>query len=89
MNYSCAYFTHPEEELEVAQLNKLRHVAAKLKLAPGMRVLDIGSGWGALAIYLVQTCDVQVTALNVSPDQLAASRERARAAGVDRQDYVH
>ncbi len=93
MNYSCAYFTHPEEELEVAQLNKLRHVAAKLKLAPGMRVLDIGSGWGALAIYLVQTCDVQVTALNVSPDQMAASRERARAAGVDNritfieQDY--
>jgi cyclopropane-fatty-acyl-phospholipid synthase len=82
MNYSCAYFTHPDEPLEAAQLNKLRHVAAKLKLAPGMRVLDIGSGWGALAIYLAQTRDAQVTALNVSPEQLAASRERARAAGV-------
>jgi cyclopropane-fatty-acyl-phospholipid synthase len=82
MNYSCAYFTYPDEPLEGAQLNKLRHVAAKLKLAPGMRVLDIGSGWGALAIYLAQTCDAQVTALNVSPEQLSASRERARAAGV-------
>src|SRR5262249_26857011 len=82
MNYSCAYFTHPDEPLEAAQLNKLRHVAAKLKLKPGMRVLDIGSGWGALAIYLAQTCDAQVTALNVSPEQLAASRERARTAGV-------
>jgi cyclopropane-fatty-acyl-phospholipid synthase len=82
MNYSCAYFTHPEEQLEAAQLNKLRHVAAKLMLAPGMRVLDIGSGWGALAIYLAQICDVHVTGLNVSPEQLAASRERARAAGV-------
>ena len=68
MNYSCAYFTHPEEQLEAAQLNKLRHVAAKLMLAPGMRVLDIGSGWGALAIYLAQICDVHVTGLNVSPE---------------------
>jgi cyclopropane-fatty-acyl-phospholipid synthase len=61
MNYSCAYFTHPEESLEAAQLNKLRHVAAKLKLEPGMSVVDIGSGWGALAIYLAQTCGVRVT----------------------------
>jgi cyclopropane-fatty-acyl-phospholipid synthase len=82
MNYSCAYFTRPDEPLESAQINKLRHVAAKLKLEPGMRVLDIGSGWGALAIYLARTCGVQVTALNVSPEQLATSRERARAAGV-------
>jgi cyclopropane-fatty-acyl-phospholipid synthase len=82
MNYSCAYFTHPEESLEAAQLNKLRHVAAKLKLEPGMSVLDVGSGWGALAIYLAQTCGVRVTAVNVSPEQLTASSELARAAGV-------
>ena len=82
MNYSCAYFTHPEEPLEAAQLNKLRHVAAKLKLEPGMDVVDIGSGWGALAIYLAQTCGVRVTAVNVSPEQLAASIALARAAGV-------
>jgi cyclopropane-fatty-acyl-phospholipid synthase len=93
MNYSCAYFTDSEGSLDAAQQNKLRHVAAKLRLAPGMRVLDIGSGWGALAIYLARTCDARVTALNVSPEQLAASRERARAAGVEdriafvEQDY--
>jgi cyclopropane-fatty-acyl-phospholipid synthase len=90
MNYSCAYFTHPDEPLEAAQRNKLRHVAGKLKLAPGMRVLDIGSGWGALAIYLAQSCAVEVTALNVSAEQLEASRQRARAAGVeDRIRFVN
>ncbi len=83
MNYSCAYFTDPDEPLETAQKNKLRHVAAKLKLAPGLRVLDIGSGWGALAIYLAQSCGVEVTAVNVSGEQLEASRQRARTAGVE------
>ena len=87
MNYSCAYFNDPDEPLEAAQQNKLRHVAAKLKLAPGMRVLDIGSGWGALAIYLTQSCAVEVTALNVSAEQLETSRQRARAAGVE--DRIH
>ena len=82
MNYSCAYFTDPKESLESAQLNKLRHVAAKLRLTPGMRVAEIGSGWGALSIYLAQTCGVHVTAVNVSPDQIAASRARAQSAGV-------
>lgn len=83
MNYSCAYWRDPETEaLEQAQENKLRHVAAKLRLKPGMRVLDIGSGWGALAIYLARHFDVKVTALNVASRQLAASRRRAQAAGV-------
>jgi cyclopropane-fatty-acyl-phospholipid synthase len=82
MNYSCAYFTDPEESLEQAQINKLRHVAAKLRLSPGMKVAEIGSGWGALSIYLAQTCGVRVTAVNVSPEQIAASRARAQAAGV-------
>ncbi|MDO8533304.1 MAG: cyclopropane-fatty-acyl-phospholipid synthase family protein [Xanthobacteraceae bacterium] len=89
MNYSCAYFTTPEESLENAQLNKLRHVAAKLRLAPGMKVAEIGSGWGALSIYLAQTCGVHVTAVNVSPEQIAASRARAQAAGVaDAIDFI-
>jgi cyclopropane-fatty-acyl-phospholipid synthase len=82
MNYSCAYFTNPEESLEDAQRNKLRHVAAKLRLTPGMKVAEIGSGWGALSIYLAQTCGVHVTAINVSPEQIAASRAYAQAAGV-------
>jgi cyclopropane-fatty-acyl-phospholipid synthase len=89
MTYSCAYFSDPEESLEEAQQNKLRHVAAKLALKPGMHVAEIGSGWGSLAIYLVKAAGVRVSAINVSPEQLAESRSRAAAAGVaDRIDFI-
>src|SRR5262249_8791641 len=89
MNYSCAYFITPDESIENAQKNKLRHVTAKLGLRPGMRVAEIGSGWGALSIHLAQTCGVHVTAVNVSPEQIAASRESARIAGVaDAIDFI-
>ena len=89
MNYSCAHFNRPDEPLADAQRNKLRHIAAKLRLEPGMRVAEIGSGWGALAIYLAQTCDARITAINVSPEQLAASRQRAQSAGVaDKIDFI-
>ncbi|MBS7538618.1 SAM-dependent methyltransferase [Ancylobacter lacus] len=81
MIYSCAYFPTPEATLEEAQDAKLRHIAAKLKLEPGMRVAEIGSGWGALAIYLAKL-GVHVTAINVATEQLAESRRRAEAAGV-------
>ena len=93
MSYSCGYFSHPDEGLESAQENKLRHIAAKLKLSPGMTVAEIGSGWGALAIYLAKNCGVHVTAINVSPEQLAQSRARSQVAGVSdkiafvEQDY--
>ncbi len=82
MIYSCAYFPTPEASLEEAQLAKLRHIAAKLKLEPGMRVAEIGSGWGALAIFLAKECGVHVTAINVATEQLAESKKRAEAAGV-------
>ena len=89
MNYSCGYFSRPDEALEDAQRNKLRHIAAKLRLSPGMKVAEIGSGWGALAIYLAQACDVRVTAINVSPEQIAESRRRAQAAGIaDKVTFV-
>lgn len=52
--YSCAYFTKPDDTLEVAQLNKKRHIAAKLLLARNQRVLDLGSGWGGLALHLAE-----------------------------------
>jgi cyclopropane-fatty-acyl-phospholipid synthase len=81
MAYSCAYFRSPEDSLEAAQVAKFRHIAAKLQIAPGQRVLEIGSGWGGLAVYLAKVCGAQVTAINVSPEQLAASREKAAAAG--------
>ena len=89
MAYSCAYFEHPEQSLEEAQQAKFRHIAAKLKLEPGMRVAEIGSGWGGLAIYLGKACGVHVTGINVSPQQLAESRLRAEAAGVsDRVTFI-
>ena len=82
MTYSCAYWHSPDVGLEAAQKAKLRHLAAKLKIEPGMSVLDIGSGWGELAIYLAKACGAKVTGLNVSPDQMAAAQKRAEAAGV-------
>lgn len=89
MNYSCAYFSHPDEGLEAAQVNKLRHIAAKLKLEPGMTVAEIGSGWGSLAIYLASVCGARVTAVNVSPEQIATARRRVEEAGVsDRVEFV-
>lgn len=91
MAYSCAYFERPDQSLEDAQVAKFRHIAAKLKLEPSMSVAEIGSGWGGLAIYLAKVCGVRVTAINVSPEQLASSRQKAAEAGADitfvEQDY--
>lgn len=88
MAYSCAYFREPDEPLVDAQHNKFRHIAAKLKITPGMRVAEIGSGWGGMAIYMAKECGAHVTAINVSPEQLAESRRIAEAAGVaDRIDF--
>ncbi|HEX2891278.1 cyclopropane-fatty-acyl-phospholipid synthase family protein [Vineibacter terrae] len=80
--YSCAYFRHADESLETAQRNKMRHIAAKLAIEPGMRVLDIGSGWGGLGLYLAQTCGADVTGLTLSTEQHARSNARARAMGL-------
>jgi cyclopropane-fatty-acyl-phospholipid synthase len=80
--YSCAYFTSPGDTIERAQLAKKRHISAKLLLEPGMRVLDIGSGWGGLAIYLAQTSEVDVTGITLSERQFEVATERAKSAGV-------
>ncbi len=80
--YSCAYFTTPEDSLEAAQAMKKRRLAAKLLLEPGMRVLDIGSGWGGLGLTLAAECEVDVTGLTLSTEQHAVSEERARQAGL-------
>ena len=89
MNYSCAYFTDPEQSLESAQLAKFRHAASKLGLKPGMTVCDIGSGWGSFAIFLAKTFDVKVTGVNVSKEQLALSRERVQSEGLgDRVEFI-
>src|SRR4026209_1649036 len=63
--YSCAYFRSTEDGLDTAQENKKRHIAAKLLLRPGQKVLDIGSGWGGLALYLAAECNVEVTGLTL------------------------
>ena len=82
MQYSCAYFTDPGDTLEQAQRNKLRLIAAKLRLQPGLKVLDIGSGWGDLALYLAAMEEVDVTGVTLSTEQHALSNEKARAAGL-------
>jgi cyclopropane-fatty-acyl-phospholipid synthase len=85
--YSCAYFRSADDDLETAQLNKKRHLAAKLLLKPGQRILDIGCGWGGLALYLARSCDVDVTGLTLSQEQLKVARQRAADAGL--ADRVH
>jgi len=80
--YSCAYFEQAGMSLDEAQAAKKRHLAAKLKLQDGMRVLDIGSGWGGLALYLAKTAHVTVTGVTLSENQLKISRERAQAMGL-------
>ncbi|MCW3797852.1 cyclopropane-fatty-acyl-phospholipid synthase family protein [Sphingomonas sp. BN140010] len=80
--YSCAYFTDPKNSLEQAQLDKLAHIAAKLDLKPGHRVLDIGCGWGGLAIYLHRVAGVKVLGVTLSTEQLAYARAWAEREGV-------
>jgi cyclopropane-fatty-acyl-phospholipid synthase len=89
MQYSCAYFRDPENDtLEQAQHYKLVHIAAKLNLKPGMRIVEIGSGWGGLAIHLAKHSGASVLAINVSPEQIKVARENAVAAGVaDRVEF--
>ncbi|QAY80016.1 cyclopropane-fatty-acyl-phospholipid synthase family protein [Sphingosinicella sp. BN140058] len=82
LTYSCAYFREPEARLERAQADKMAHIAAKLALKPGMRVLDIGCGWGGLALYLHRVAGVDVTGITLSERQLAIARARAAAAAV-------
>jgi cyclopropane-fatty-acyl-phospholipid synthase len=80
--YSCAYFTDPGNSLEQAQADKKAHIAAKLNLKPGQRVLDIGCGWGGMALYLHRVADVDVLGITLSEEQLKTARRRAEEAGV-------
>ncbi len=82
MQYSCAYFTDPGNSLEQAQADKKAHIAAKLDLKPGQRVLDIGCGWGGTALYLNRVADVDVLGITLSEEQLKVARQRAEDAGV-------
>ncbi len=82
MQYSCAYWPRPDMTLDEAQTAKKAHIAAKLALAPGQRILDIGCGWGGMAITLAKLEKVEVLGITLSEEQLALARQRAEAAGV-------
>ena len=80
--YSCAYYTDPANSLEQAQADKKAHIVAKLAIRPGMRVLDIGCGWGGMALYIHAKTGAEVLGITLSEEQLKIARERADAAGV-------
>ena len=80
--YSCAYFETPDSSLDDAQLAKKRHLAAKLRLEPDQRVLDIGCGWGGLGLYLAELAGGDVTGITLSQEQHAVANERAAEKGL-------
>jgi cyclopropane-fatty-acyl-phospholipid synthase len=80
--YSCGYFEAPGQDLEAAQLAKKRHIVAKLIVERGAKVLDIGSGWGGMALYIAEMCGADVTGLTLSPEQLKVSQRRAGEKGL-------
>jgi len=83
MVYSCAYFRTAADTLEQAQVAKLDHICTKLRLAPGERFLDIGCGWGALAMHAAARYGVQATGITLSRNQYELAGERIRAAGLE------
>jgi cyclopropane-fatty-acyl-phospholipid synthase len=95
MQYCCAYFTDPKMSLEDAQSAKKSHIARKLQLEPGMHVLDIGCGWGGMAMTLARDFGARVTGITLSENQLATAQRRAEQAGLtdqitfNLQDYRH
>ena len=87
--YTCAYFPTPSSTLEHAQIAKMDHVCRKLRLQPGETVVEAGCGWGALALHMAREYGVSVKAYNVSHEQIAFARERARAEGLShRVEYI-
>jgi cyclopropane-fatty-acyl-phospholipid synthase len=87
MQYSCAYWPRLDMTLEAAQKAKQAHIIAKLAIEPGMRVLDIGCGWGGMSLAIHRATGADVLGITLSEEQLALARERAEAAGVS--DHVH
>ena len=83
--YSCAYFATPEDTLEEAQLNKMRHIANKLRLKSGQKLLDIGSGWGGLGLFMARKAGVDVTGVTLSVEQQKYATARAEREGMSQQ----
>jgi cyclopropane-fatty-acyl-phospholipid synthase len=93
--YSCGYYKSPDDTLEMAQAQKKAHIAAKLCLKPGMRVLDIGCGWGGMGLTLAQDYGANVVGVTLSKEQHKVAVKRAKAEGLEDQvefrlqDYRH
>lgn len=88
LQYSCGYWEDGVQTLEDAQTAKKCHIAAKLALAPGQRVLDIGCGWGGMALYLASVADVEVVGVTLAEEQLAVAQRRAEILGLsDRVEF--
>jgi cyclopropane-fatty-acyl-phospholipid synthase len=85
MQYSCAYFADENASIDQAQRAKVRHILSKLDLRAGQRVLDIGCGWGGLALAIARQFDVHVTGITLSQEQLAVARRRAALEGLDQR----
>jgi cyclopropane-fatty-acyl-phospholipid synthase len=83
MTYSCAVFASPDDPLDEAQIRKVDLIARKLDLAPGMRLLDVGCGWGTMAIHAAKVYGASVVGVTLSEPQQRLATERAVAAGVD------
>jgi cyclopropane-fatty-acyl-phospholipid synthase len=89
MVYTCAYFARPDVTLEEAQIAKMDLVCRKLRLRPGERVVEAGCGWGTFALFMARRYGVRVRAFNISTEQIACARQRARAEGLDeRVEFV-
>src|SRR5262249_41376116 len=89
MVYTCAYFPTPDATLEQAQIAKMDLVCRKLHLEAGDRVIEAGCGWGALALFMARHYGVSVRAFNISSDQIAYARIRARDEGLaDRVEFI-
>jgi cyclopropane-fatty-acyl-phospholipid synthase len=83
--YTCAYFARPDFTLEQAQIAKMDHVCRKLQLRPGQTVIEAGCGWGALALHMARHYGVTVRAFNISKEQVAFARDRAKSEGLERR----
>jgi cyclopropane-fatty-acyl-phospholipid synthase len=87
--YTCAYFPSPEVSLEAAQVAKFDHVCRKVRLQPGESVVEAGCGWGGLALHMARNYGVTVKAYNVSHEQIAYARQRAKDEGLaDRVEFI-
>ncbi len=83
--YSCAYFKNENDSLETAQNNKIQHIIKKLNIKPNQKVLDIGSGWGSLAIDMAKHMNCEVTGITLSENQLKYSNQKVKEMNLDNQ----